>query len=75
MKDLEKRLEEMGFKRTKLEYRVAWDLSPKGAAARNNANAPAGRAGQIDDRDETIKKLLEKIDQLEKRLDDVEKKK
>jgi hypothetical protein len=75
MKDLEKRLEEKGFKRTKLEYRVAWDLSPRGAAARNNANAPAGRAGQIDDRDETIKKLLEKIDQLEKRLDDVEKKK
>jgi hypothetical protein len=29
----------------------------------------------VDDRDDTIKKLLEKIDALEKRLDDVEKKK
>jgi hypothetical protein len=76
MKDMEKRLEDMGFKKDKVEYRVAWDLSPRnGAAARNNAPAAAGRGGQIDDRDETIKKLLDKIDQLEKRLDDVEKKK
>jgi hypothetical protein len=73
MKDMEKRLEELGFKRQKVEYRVAWDLTPKGAAAGNN-NAPA-RGGEVDDRDETIKKLMEKIDQLEKRLDDVEKKK
>lgn len=76
LKDMEKRLEDMGFKRDKVEYRVAWDLTPRNgaAAARNNA-APAGRGGQVDDRDETIKKLLDKIDQLEKRLDDVEKKK
>jgi hypothetical protein len=73
MKDMEKRLEDLGFKRQKVEYRVAWDLTPKGAAAGNN-NAPA-RGGEVDDRDETIKKLMEKIDQLEKRLDDVEKKK
>ena len=73
LKDMEKRLEEMGFTRDKVEYRVAWDLSPRGPA--RNAPAAAGRAGQIDDRDETIKKLLDKIDQLEKRLDEVEKKK
>jgi hypothetical protein len=72
MKDMEKRLEELGFKRQKVEYRVAWDLSPKGAARNNNAPA---RGGEIDDRDETIKRLMDKIDQLEKRLDDVEKKK
>jgi len=76
LKDMEKRLEDMGFKRDKVEYRVAWDLTPRNAAAaRNNAPAAPGRGGQIDDRDETIKKLLDKIDQLEKRLDDVEKKK
>jgi hypothetical protein len=75
MKDMEKRLEDLGFKRTKVEYRVAWDLTPKGAARNNNAPAAAARGGEIDDRDETIKKLMEKIDQLEKRLDDVEKKK
>jgi hypothetical protein len=73
LKDMEKRLGDMGFKRTGVEYRVAWDLSPKGAA--QGANAPANAAGQVDDRDDQIKKLLEKIDQLEKRLDDVEKKK
>src|SRR5205085_2806715 len=37
MKDMEKRLEEMGFRKDKVEYRVAWDLSPRGAAARNRA--------------------------------------
>jgi hypothetical protein len=74
MKDMEKRLtEEMGFKRTGVEYRVAWDLSPRGAA-KGNGNA-GGRGGEIDDRDELIKKLMDKIDHLEKRLDDAEKKK
>lgn len=73
MKDMEKRMmDEMGFKRTGVEWRVAWDLSPKGAAkAAGNAN----RAGQIDDRDDQIKKLQDKIDKLEKRLDEADKKK
>lgn len=72
MKDMEKRLMEMGFKRTGVEWRVAWDLSPKGAArAVDNGN----QAGQIDNRDDTIKKLQEKIDRLEKRLDEADKKK
>jgi hypothetical protein len=77
LKDMEKRLADMGFKRTGVEYRVAWDMSPKGAARGGNvaAGGGGGAAGQVDDRDEQIKKLLEKIDQLEKRLDDVEKKK
>jgi hypothetical protein len=75
LKDMEKRLEDMGFTRDKVEYRVAWDLTPRNGAAARNAPAAPARGGQIDDRDETIKKLLDKIDQLEKRLDDVEKKK
>src|SRR4051812_43250604 len=75
MKDMEKRLtEDMGFKRTAVEYRVAWDLTPQGAA-RAAAPAAKGRGGEVDDRDDQIRKLLEKIDQLEKRIDDVEKKK
>jgi hypothetical protein len=79
MKDLEKRLmDELGFRRTGVEWRVAWDLAPRGGRAA--ANNGAGRGGQVgrderDERDETIKKLLEKIESLEKRLDDVEKKK
>jgi hypothetical protein len=76
MKDMERRLtEEMGFKRTGVEYRVAWDLSPAGAAKGNGGNAAAGRGGQLDERDELIKKLMDKIDHLEKRLDEAEKKK
>lgn len=75
MKDMEKRLEEMGFKRTGVEYRVAWDMSPRGGAAAKGAAKGAGRGGDIDDRDELIKKLMDKIDHLEKRLDDAEKKK
>jgi hypothetical protein len=76
MKDMEKRMtEEMGFKRTGVEYRVAWDLSPRGAAKGAAGNGGGGRGGQIDDRDELIKKLMDKIDHLEKRLDDAEKKK
>lgn len=72
MKDMEKRLMDMGFKRTGVEWRVAWDLSPRGEArATDNGN----KSGQIDDRDETIKKLQEKIERLEKRLDEVDKKK
>jgi hypothetical protein len=75
MKDMEKRLtDDMGFKRTAVEYRVAWDLTPHGAA-RGAAPAAKGRGGEVDDRDDQIRKLLEKIDQLEKRLEDVEKKK
>jgi hypothetical protein len=76
MKDMEKRLEGMGFKRTGVEYRVAWDLSPRGAGRGGNAAAGGGgaAAGQVDDRDEQIKKLQEKIDRLEKRLDEAEKK-
>jgi hypothetical protein len=75
MKDMEKRLiDDMGFKRTAVEYRVAWDLTPQGAA-RAAAPAAKGRGGEVDDRDDQIRKLLEKIDQLEKRLEDVEKKK
>jgi len=73
MKDMEKRLEDMGFKRTGVEYRVAWDMSPRGAA--KGAAKGGGRGGDIDDRDELIKKLMDKIDHLEKRLDDAEKKK
>jgi hypothetical protein len=76
LKDMEKRLEGMGYKRTGVEYRVAWDLSPKGAARGGNAAAGGGAAaGQVDDRDEQIKKLQDKIDRLEKRLDEAEKKK
>ena len=76
LKDMEKRLEDMGYKRTGVEYRVAWDLSPKGAARGGNAAAGGGAAaGQVDDRDEQIKKLQDKIDRLEKRLDEAEKKK
>jgi hypothetical protein len=75
MKDMEKRMmDEMGFKRTGVEWRVAWDMPPKGAAKRGGANN-ANQGGQIDDRDETIKKLQEKIDRLEKRLDEADKKK
>jgi hypothetical protein len=74
MKDMEKRLEDMGFKRTGVEYRVAWDMSPRGGAAKGAAKG-GGRGGDIDDRDELIKKLMDKIDHLEKRLDDAEKKK
>ncbi|HEY7117672.1 MAG TPA: hypothetical protein VH475_13870 [Tepidisphaeraceae bacterium] len=77
LKDMEKRLQdEFGFKRTGVQYRVAWDLGPNANRAGAANNAPAAnnnRAGQLDDRDETIKKLLDKIDHLEKRLDDVEK--
>jgi len=88
LKDMDKRLtQDMGFKRTGMEYRVAWDLSPRNGA-RNNGNGAANansRSGQIDDRDEQIKKLreeneqlkkrLDKLDQIEKRLDEIEKKK
>jgi hypothetical protein len=77
MKDMEKRLADMGFKRTKMEYVIAWDMTPKGAAVKP-ANG-AGRAGQVDGaddaKDQRIKELLEKLDRLEKRLDEVEKKK
>jgi hypothetical protein len=76
MKDMEKRLMDEGFKRTGVEWRVAWDMKPTaGGGAGRPAAAGAGRGGEVDDRDDTIKKLLEKIDALEKRLDDVEKKK
>ena len=75
LKDMEKRLGDMGFKRTGVEYRVAWDLSPRAGAARAAGKAAAGQGGQVDDRDELIKKLMDKIDHLEKRLDDAEKKK
>jgi hypothetical protein len=75
MKDMEKRMmEEMGFKRTAVEWRVAWDMSPKGAA-KAAGNGAANHAGEVDDRDEQIKKLQEKIDRLEKRLDEADKKK
>jgi hypothetical protein len=78
MKDMEKRLEDMGFKRTKMAYVIAWDMTPKGAAAAKPANGQ-GRAGQTDAaedaKDQRIKELLEKLDRLEKRLDEVEKKK
>jgi hypothetical protein len=76
MKDMEQRLMDEGFKRTGVEWRVAWDMKPTaGGAAAGRGNAAAGRGGEVDDRDDTIKKLLEKIDSLEKRLDEVEKKK
>jgi hypothetical protein len=77
MKDLEKRLEEMGFKRTKMEYMVAWDLAPQGAAAAPAAvnNRGGAKAVDSDEKDAQIKKLLEKIEKLEKRLDEVEQKK
>lgn len=69
LKDLEKRLvEDMGFKRTKIEYLVAWDMSPNGPG--NRAADPAAEQAK----DDQIKKLLEKIEKLEKRLEEVEKK-
>ena len=64
-------IEDMGFKRTNVEWRVAWDSPPKAKPARNNN---PNQAGQTDDRDETIRKLQEKIDRLEKRLDEADKK-
>jgi len=71
MKDLEKRMiEELGFKRTNLEYRVAWDMAPKGGRVPN-----VRQADPAPDRDAKIDKLLEKIEQLEKKIDDLEKKK
>ncbi|HSI32200.1 MAG: hypothetical protein ACAI43_11215 [Phycisphaerae bacterium] len=76
MMDLEKRLGELGFKRTGLEYRVAWDMSAKGGRggdAREAADAPPAREVKPDDRDAKIDKLLEKIERLEKKLDDMEK--
>jgi hypothetical protein len=76
MKDMEKRLAEMGFQRTAVEWRVAWDLAPNKAAA---AARPAarGRSGDVvkDERDDQIKKLLDRIEQLEKRLDEKDKNK
>jgi len=74
MKDMEKRLTEMGFKRTAVEWRVAWDLAPNKAAAAAQPRGK-GRGGEAvkDDRDEQIKKLLDRIEQLEKRLDEKEK--
>ncbi len=75
MKDMEKRMiDEMGFKKTGMEWRVAWDMSPKGAAKVGGA-ARNGDGGNVDDRDAKIDKLLEKIEQLEKKIDSIEKKK
>jgi hypothetical protein len=72
MKDLEKRMiDELGFKRTNLEWRVAWDMAPKGGRV-----APqAVEAAPAPDRDAKIDKLLEKIERLEKKIDDLEKNK
>jgi len=78
MKDMEKRLEDLGFKRTKMEYMIAWDLAPQGAAAAPAAANNRGGAKAADsdaEKDAQIKKLLEKIEKLEKRLDEVEQKK
>lgn len=75
LKDLEQRLLDMGFKRTAVEYRIAWDMTPKqrgrGGAA---AGAGEGRGGQVDDRDKQIERLLDKLDRLEKRLQEMEEK-
>ena len=39
LKDMDKRLtQDMGFKRTNMDYRVAWDLSPRNRARTDNAN-------------------------------------
>lgn len=70
LKDMDKRLvNDMGFKRAGTEWRVAWDLSPKGAAKVKN---PDNRGGQVvpDERDEQIRKLMERIEALEKKLDE-----
>jgi hypothetical protein len=84
MKDLESRLvNDLGFKRTGVEYRIAWDLTPRGARARiDDDNATKNRAGQVApadngaaDKDEQIRKLQEKLDRLEKKLNDLEEKK
>src|SRR6266550_2345494 len=40
LKDMDKRLtQDMGFKRTGMDYRVAWDLSPRGRAPDNGNGA------------------------------------
>jgi hypothetical protein len=74
MKDLESRLiNDLGFKRTGVEYRIAWDLTPKGARARADENP--NRSGQVGtDKDDQIKKMQEKIDRLEKKLQELEEK-
>ena len=83
MKDLERRLiDELGFKRTNVEYRIAWDLTPNRARG-GGGDEPAAnnnRAGEIgvdrqQEKDEQIKKLLEKIEALEKKVNDLEEKK
>lgn len=79
MKDLERRLiDELGFKRTNVEYRIAWDLTPKNARAR--ADEPANRAGAVgtdkqEEKDAQIQKLLEKIEKLEKKMNELEEQK
>jgi hypothetical protein len=75
MKDMEKRLTDLGFQRTAVEWRVAWDLAPNKPAAAAARPPAKGRSGEIvkDERDEQIKKLLERIEQLEKRLDEKDK--
>jgi hypothetical protein len=81
MKDLESRLiNDLGFKRTGVEYRIAWDLTPRGARARVEDDASKNRAGQVapddgNNKDEQIRKLQEKVDRLEKKLDALDQKK
>ena len=81
MKDLERRLiDELGFKRTNMEYRIAWDLTPKNARARAGGDEPANRSGAVgtdkqEEKDAQIKMLLEKIEKLEKKVNDLEEKK
>ena len=71
MKDLENRLiNDMGFKRTGVEYKIAWDLTPAGAA--KNAVQPGPNAA--DDRDAEMKRMQQRIDDLEKKLREMEKK-
>jgi hypothetical protein len=77
MKDLESRLiNDLGFKRTGVEYRIAWDLTPKGARARADDNPnTVNRSGEVGtDKDEQLKKMQEKIDRLEKKLLEMEEK-
>ena len=81
MKDLERRLiDELGFKRTNMEYRIAWDLTPKNARARAGDDEPANRSGAVgtdkqEEKDAQIKMLLEKIEKLEKKVNELEEKK
>ena len=76
MKDLEARLiNDLGFKRTGVEYRIAWDLTPRGARARADNDNAANLAGAVGtDKDDQLKKMQEKIDRLEKKLLEMEEK-